>query len=253
MVFFLAETGVSFSDGNLFSILLRTEALIKPLITLLICHFTYRYIYIPMGGSQCSVVGMLFSTAITFAFVSYWHGGHNYLWYWAALNWLGVTAENGVKRLLSVSLVRDLIVSWIPLCFTFIWSSRFCGVDCVCAHARFKLDTNRDSSQCILSILPRPYCWRLAVLWANYSVLQLCEQISLHMPRIRSYPIIQIQISLFAIVHMVYSIWKSSWIRHMFSLVMSLGPSEFVAAAYICKTKSISAMHWEIVWHQGLQ
>ncbi|XP_065257729.1 protein-cysteine N-palmitoyltransferase HHAT isoform X3 [Emys orbicularis] len=72
-------------------------------------HFLIRYIYIPMGGSRGSMFGMLFSTAITFSFVSYWHGGHNYLWFWAALNWLGVIAENGVKRLLSVSLVRDLI------------------------------------------------------------------------------------------------------------------------------------------------
>uniref|UniRef100_A0A8C8SDI1 Hedgehog acyltransferase n=1 Tax=Pelusios castaneus TaxID=367368 RepID=A0A8C8SDI1_9SAUR len=69
-------------------------------------HFLIRYIYIPMGGSRCSMFGMLSSTAITFAFVSYWHGGHNYLWFWAALNWLGVIAENGVKRLLSVSLDR---------------------------------------------------------------------------------------------------------------------------------------------------
>ncbi|XP_074920450.1 protein-cysteine N-palmitoyltransferase HHAT isoform X4 [Chelonoidis abingdonii] len=72
-------------------------------------HFLIRYIYIPMGGSHGSVFGILFSTAITFSFVSYWHGGHNYLWFWAALNWLGVIAENGVKRLLSFSLVRDLI------------------------------------------------------------------------------------------------------------------------------------------------
>ncbi|XP_073195103.1 protein-cysteine N-palmitoyltransferase HHAT isoform X7 [Lepidochelys kempii] len=72
-------------------------------------HFLIRYIYIPMGGSHGSVFGMLFSTAITFSFVSYWHGGHNYLWFWAALNWLGIIAEIGVKRLLSVSFVRDLI------------------------------------------------------------------------------------------------------------------------------------------------
>ncbi|XP_050807843.1 protein-cysteine N-palmitoyltransferase HHAT isoform X6 [Gopherus flavomarginatus] len=72
-------------------------------------HFLIRYIYIPVGGSHGSVFGILFSTAITFSFVSYWHGGHNYLWFWAALNWLGVIAENGVKRLLSVSLVQDLI------------------------------------------------------------------------------------------------------------------------------------------------
>ncbi|XP_053166480.1 protein-cysteine N-palmitoyltransferase HHAT isoform X3 [Hemicordylus capensis] len=65
-------------------------------------RFLIRYIYIPMGGSRCSMFKMMFSTAITFAFVSYWHGGHNYLWSWAVLNWLGVTAENGVKRLVSL-------------------------------------------------------------------------------------------------------------------------------------------------------
>ncbi|XP_062981632.1 protein-cysteine N-palmitoyltransferase HHAT isoform X1 [Elgaria multicarinata webbii] len=72
-------------------------------------RFLIRYIYIPMGGSHCNMFKMLFSTAITFAFVSYWHGGHNYLWSWAVLNWLGVTAENGVKRLVSLPVVRDLI------------------------------------------------------------------------------------------------------------------------------------------------
>ncbi|KAF7252287.1 Protein-cysteine N-palmitoyltransferase HHAT, partial [Varanus komodoensis] len=72
-------------------------------------NISYRYIYIPMGGSHCSMFKMMLSTAITFAFVSYWHGGHNYLWSWAVLNWLGVTAESGVKRLLSLPVVHDLI------------------------------------------------------------------------------------------------------------------------------------------------
>nr|XP_028580566.1 protein-cysteine N-palmitoyltransferase HHAT isoform X4 [Podarcis muralis] len=71
--------------------------------------FLVRYIYIPMGGSRSSILKMLFSTAITFAFVSYWHGGYSYLWSWAILNWLGVAAENGVKRLVSLPAVRDLI------------------------------------------------------------------------------------------------------------------------------------------------
>ncbi|XP_051469486.1 protein-cysteine N-palmitoyltransferase HHAT isoform X3 [Apus apus] len=72
-------------------------------------RFLVRYIYVPMGGSQSSLLGMLFSTALTFAFVSYWHGGQSYLWYWGALNWLGVIVENGVKRILSISLIQDLI------------------------------------------------------------------------------------------------------------------------------------------------
>nr|XP_027308799.2 protein-cysteine N-palmitoyltransferase HHAT isoform X1 [Anas platyrhynchos] len=72
-------------------------------------HFLVRYIYVPMGGSQSSLPGMIFSTVLTFAFVSYWHGGQSYLWYWGALNCLGVIVENGIKRILSVSLIRDLI------------------------------------------------------------------------------------------------------------------------------------------------
>lgn len=88
-----------------------SESSMKAIITLLICLFTYRYIYVPMGGSQSSLPGMLFSTALTFAFVSYWHGGQSYLWYWGVLNWLGVIVENGVKRILSVPVIQDLIVS----------------------------------------------------------------------------------------------------------------------------------------------
>ncbi|XP_075352469.1 protein-cysteine N-palmitoyltransferase HHAT isoform X2 [Mycteria americana] len=72
-------------------------------------RFLVRYIYVPMGGSQSSLLGTLFSTALTFAFVSYWHGGQSYLWYWGALNWLGVIVEYGVKRILSISLIQDLI------------------------------------------------------------------------------------------------------------------------------------------------
>nr|XP_020863526.1 protein-cysteine N-palmitoyltransferase HHAT isoform X3 [Phascolarctos cinereus] len=70
-------------------------------------NFLIRYIYIPMGGSRQGVLGMLFSTAMTFAFVSYWHGGHDYLWCWAVLNWVGVAMENGVRRLLSIPFIRD--------------------------------------------------------------------------------------------------------------------------------------------------
>lgn len=88
-----------------------SEISVKSLTALLICCFTYRYIYVPMGGSQSSLLGTLLSTALTFAFVSYWHGGESYLWYWGALNWLGVVVENGTKRILSISLIQDLIVS----------------------------------------------------------------------------------------------------------------------------------------------
>ncbi|KAM6166176.1 protein-cysteine N-palmitoyltransferase HHAT isoform 2-T2 [Erethizon dorsatum] len=70
-------------------------------------NFLIRYVYIPLGGSQRGLLGTLLSTAMTFAFVSYWHGGYNYLWCWAALNWLGVTVENGFRRLLDMPCVRD--------------------------------------------------------------------------------------------------------------------------------------------------
>ncbi|XP_033618141.1 protein-cysteine N-palmitoyltransferase HHAT [Fukomys damarensis] len=70
-------------------------------------NFLIRYMYIPLGGSQRGLLGTLLSTAMTFAFVSYWHGGYNYLWCWAALNWLGVMTENGFQRLLNTPHVQD--------------------------------------------------------------------------------------------------------------------------------------------------
>ncbi|XP_066117538.1 protein-cysteine N-palmitoyltransferase HHAT isoform X1 [Saccopteryx bilineata] len=72
--------------------------------------FLIRYVYIPVGGSQHGLLGTLFSTAMTFTFVSYWHGGHDYLWCWAALNWLGVTVENGVRRLVETPCIQDSLV-----------------------------------------------------------------------------------------------------------------------------------------------
>ncbi|KAM7054198.1 protein-cysteine N-palmitoyltransferase HHAT isoform 3-T7 [Molossus nigricans] len=72
--------------------------------------FLIRYVYIPVGGSQHGLLGTLVSTAMTFAFVSYWHGGYDYLWCWAALNWLGVTVENGVRRLVEIPCIQDSLV-----------------------------------------------------------------------------------------------------------------------------------------------
>ncbi|KAM8817443.1 protein-cysteine N-palmitoyltransferase HHAT isoform 1-T1 [Rhynchonycteris naso] len=73
----------------------------------------WRYVYIPVGGSQNGLLGTLFSTAMTFTFVSYWHGGHDYLWCWAALNWLGVTVENGVRRLVETPCIQDSLVQFL--------------------------------------------------------------------------------------------------------------------------------------------
>lgn len=72
-------------------------------------NFLIRYVYIPLGGSQHGLLGTLLSTATTFAFVSYWHGSYEDLWCWAALNWLGVTVESGVRRLLETPCVRETL------------------------------------------------------------------------------------------------------------------------------------------------
>ncbi|XP_073409500.1 protein-cysteine N-palmitoyltransferase HHAT isoform X4 [Dendrobates tinctorius] len=72
-------------------------------------RFLLRYVYIPMGGSHSGPGGILLSTASTFIFVSCWHGGHEYLWYWAALNWIGIIAEYGFKKLLSLPALQDNI------------------------------------------------------------------------------------------------------------------------------------------------
>ncbi|XP_053316941.1 protein-cysteine N-palmitoyltransferase HHAT [Spea bombifrons] len=72
-------------------------------------RFLIRYIYIPLGGSHRGLRGMLLSTSCTFIFVCFWHGGHEYLWYWAALNWIGIITEQGVKKLLTASGVQTRI------------------------------------------------------------------------------------------------------------------------------------------------
>ena len=90
-----------------------------------------RYVYIPAGGSQHGLLGALFSTAMTFAFVSFWHGGNDYLWCWATLNWLGVTVENGVQKLVQRPRVQHSLVSrsWLvrqgqPRWADWVWEGR---------------------------------------------------------------------------------------------------------------------------------
>lgn len=73
-------------------------------------NFLIRYVYIPLGGSQHGLLGTLLSTAMTFAFVSYWHGSYDDLWCWAALNWLGVTVESGARRLLEMPRIQESLV-----------------------------------------------------------------------------------------------------------------------------------------------
>ncbi|XP_069400335.1 protein-cysteine N-palmitoyltransferase HHAT isoform X1 [Ovis canadensis] len=75
--------------------------------------FLVRYVYIPAGGSQHGLLGALFSTAMTFAFVSFWHGGNDYLWCWATLNWLGVTVENGIQKLVQRPRVQHSLAQFL--------------------------------------------------------------------------------------------------------------------------------------------
>lgn len=72
---------------------------------------SFRYIYVPLGGSWHGPLHKLLSTGVAFAFVCFWHGGHDYLQYWALMNWAGVLVENGVASLLSLPRVRVTIVS----------------------------------------------------------------------------------------------------------------------------------------------
>ncbi|XP_069000410.1 protein-cysteine N-palmitoyltransferase HHAT [Embiotoca jacksoni] len=68
-----------------------------------------RYIYVPLGGSQHGLLYKMFSTGLAFGFVCLWHGGHDYLQYWALMNWAGVLVENGLKSLLASSVVRSIV------------------------------------------------------------------------------------------------------------------------------------------------
>uniref|UniRef100_A0A3Q3G754 Hedgehog acyltransferase n=1 Tax=Labrus bergylta TaxID=56723 RepID=A0A3Q3G754_9LABR len=62
-----------------------------------------RYIYVPLGGSHHGPLYKMFSTGLAFGFVCLWHGGHDYLRYWALMNWAGVLVENGSGRIRYIS------------------------------------------------------------------------------------------------------------------------------------------------------
>uniref|UniRef100_A0A671LDP2 Protein-cysteine N-palmitoyltransferase HHAT-like n=1 Tax=Sinocyclocheilus anshuiensis TaxID=1608454 RepID=A0A671LDP2_9TELE len=70
-----------------------------------------RYIYVPLGGSRHGVFRKLISTALAFGFVCFWHGCHDYLQYWALLNWIGVLVENVLALLFSSRPLHHVIVS----------------------------------------------------------------------------------------------------------------------------------------------
>ncbi|KAI3363393.1 hypothetical protein L3Q82_012011, partial [Scortum barcoo] len=68
-----------------------------------------RYIYVPLGGSRHGHLYKMLSTGLAFGFVCLWHGGHDYLQYWALMNWAGVLAENGLKSLFASSSIHSIV------------------------------------------------------------------------------------------------------------------------------------------------
>lgn len=68
-----------------------------------------RYIYVPLGGSRHGPLYKIFSTGLAFAFVCLWHGGHDYLQYWALMNWAGVLLENGLQSFFASSCINSIV------------------------------------------------------------------------------------------------------------------------------------------------
>ncbi|KAM4729917.1 protein-cysteine N-palmitoyltransferase HHAT isoform 2-T5 [Anableps anableps] len=69
----------------------------------------WRYIYVPLGGSRHGPLYKVFSTGVAFGFVCFWHGGLDYLRYWALMNWAGVLVENGIKSLFASSCLHSIV------------------------------------------------------------------------------------------------------------------------------------------------
>lgn len=65
----------------------------------------------PLGGSRHGQLRKMLSTGLAFGFVCLWHGGHDYLQYWALMNWVGVLVENGLKTLYASSFIQSIVVS----------------------------------------------------------------------------------------------------------------------------------------------
>ncbi|KAM9365691.1 protein-cysteine N-palmitoyltransferase HHAT isoform 2-T2 [Pholidichthys leucotaenia] len=68
-----------------------------------------RYIYVPLGGSRHGPLYNILSTGLAFGFVCFWHGGSDYLQYWALMNWAGVLVESGLKSLFVSSFIHSMV------------------------------------------------------------------------------------------------------------------------------------------------
>lgn len=65
----------------------------------------------PLGGSRHGLLCKMLSTGLAFGFVCLWHGGHDYLQYWALMNWVGVLVENALKSFFASSFIHAILVS----------------------------------------------------------------------------------------------------------------------------------------------
>ncbi|XP_053730798.1 protein-cysteine N-palmitoyltransferase HHAT isoform X2 [Synchiropus splendidus] len=74
-----------------------------------------RYIYLPLGGSRHGLLHKLLSSGLTFGFVCFWHGGHDYLQYWALMNWAGLLLETGFKSFFSLPWVQGPLERRVPV------------------------------------------------------------------------------------------------------------------------------------------
>ncbi|XP_072546101.1 protein-cysteine N-palmitoyltransferase HHAT [Salminus brasiliensis] len=72
-----------------------------------------RYLYVPLGGSQRGLFQKLIFTALAFSFVCFWHGCHDYLQWWALLNWAGVVLESAVALFLSSGPLHHTLVRFL--------------------------------------------------------------------------------------------------------------------------------------------
>ncbi|KAG7512906.1 hypothetical protein JOB18_042782 [Solea senegalensis] len=68
-----------------------------------------RYIYVPLGGSQHGAPFKILSTGLAFGFVCFWHGGSDYLQYWAVMNWAGVLVEHGLVSLFASPSIQSTV------------------------------------------------------------------------------------------------------------------------------------------------
>ncbi|XP_044070513.1 protein-cysteine N-palmitoyltransferase HHAT isoform X2 [Siniperca chuatsi] len=109
--FFYVKYLVLFGLPSMLATLDKLDPPTLPRCVSIMYSFTgmWRYIYVPLGGSQHGHLYKMLSTGLAFGFVCLWHGGHDYLQYWALMNWVGVLVENGLKSLFASSFIHSIV------------------------------------------------------------------------------------------------------------------------------------------------